>query len=63
MRVTAPLRTVLDVAETGTASEQVIMAVEQTKRRGWATDALLRERARSRGTRVAELIERGLQGA
>jgi len=63
MRVTAPLRTVLDVAETGTASEQVIMAVEQTKRRGWATDALLRERARSRGARVAELIERGLQVA
>ena len=63
MRVTAPLRTVLDVAETGTASEQVIMAVEQTKRRGWATDALPRERARSRGARVAELIERGLQVA
>jgi hypothetical protein len=51
------LRTILDAAETGTASEQVIMAVEQAKRRGWVTDAQLRDRARERGPRVADLAE------
>lgn len=34
MRLTAPLRTILDVAEAGTASEQIRMAVEQALRRG-----------------------------
>ena len=60
IRLTAPLRTILDVAETGTASEQVIMAIEQAQRRGWLTADELRARARERGGRVAELVEQGL---
>ncbi|HEY8287285.1 MAG TPA: type IV toxin-antitoxin system AbiEi family antitoxin domain-containing protein [Chloroflexota bacterium] len=63
IRITAPLRTILDAAETGTASEQVIMAVEQACRRGWFTADQLRARARERGSRVSDLIERGLQVA
>jgi predicted transcriptional regulator of viral defense system len=63
IRLTSPLRTILDVAEIGTASEQVIMAIEQARSRGWITAHELREQAPGRGSRVAELAERGLHVA
>ncbi len=63
IRLTSPLRTILDAAETGTASEQVIMAIEQACRRGWISAGELRAREHERGSRVADLIERGLQAA
>lgn len=63
IRLTAPLRTILDVAETGTASEQVLMAIEQARRRGWITAGELRAGAHERGGRVANLVEHGLSTA
>ena len=63
IRLTAPLRTILDVAETGTASEQVIMAVAQARRRGWLTADELRAGAHARGARAVELVEQGLGAA
>jgi predicted transcriptional regulator of viral defense system len=63
LRLTAPQRTILDVAETGTASEQVIMAVEQALQRGWITADDLRARAHARGGRAAALVEQSLRAA
>jgi predicted transcriptional regulator of viral defense system len=63
MRVTAPARTIADVAELGTAPEQVIMAIEQAMDRGWITAAKLRAAARYRDSRVIHLIDKGLEGA
>jgi predicted transcriptional regulator of viral defense system len=62
MRLTAPARTILDVAELGTAPEQVIMAIVQASDRGWITDAELRAEARDRDSRVTALIDKGLAG-
>lgn len=63
IRLTTPLRTILDVAETGTASEQVIMAIEQARLRGWITANNLRARAQERGGRAIALVEQGLDRA
>lgn len=57
IRLTKPLRTILDAAEMGTGLEQVVMAIEQAGRRGWLVGSDLRTRAEERGTRVAELVE------
>ena len=62
IRLTAPLRTILDAAEMGTGPEQVVMAIEQAGRRGWLVGSNLRARAEERGTRVAELVEVALNG-
>lgn len=61
MRLTAPMRTILDVAEAGTAPEQVILAVEQAWVRGLIVAAPLRQAARRRDRRVRELIEQALR--
>jgi predicted transcriptional regulator of viral defense system len=61
IKLTAPLRTILDVAETGTGSEQVILAIRQARRRGWIVGLTLAAEATERGTRVADLIARGLR--
>ena len=45
IRLTAPLRTILDAAEMGTGPEQVVMAIEQAGRRGWLVGSNLRARA------------------
>ena len=52
MRITAPLRTILDVADWGTAPEQVIMAVEQAHARGAISAVRLRQAATRRDRRV-----------
>ncbi len=61
LRITAPMRTILDVADSGTAPEQVIMAVGQAQARGMITVARLREAAARRDRRVRGLIERALE--
>jgi len=63
MRVTAPARTIADVAATGVAPEQVTAAVTTALERGMTTPALLREAASIRGRRVQRLVEAGLAGA
>jgi hypothetical protein len=61
MRLTAPVRTIIDVAELGTAPEQVIMAIAQARDRGWITASELRAAARWRDSRVLSLIDKGLE--
>ena len=63
MRVTAPARTIADVAATGVAPEQVTAAVTTALERGMTTPALLREAASIRGRRVQRLVEAALAGA
>lgn len=63
VRLTAPARTIVDVAAAGMAPDQVLAAVRQALRRGLTTPVLLREAARSRGQRVQRLIEVALAGS
>jgi predicted transcriptional regulator of viral defense system len=60
LRMTTPARTIVDVAESGTAPEQVIQATRQAIGRGLTTPARIRAAARSRGHRVRDLIETAL---
>jgi predicted transcriptional regulator of viral defense system len=63
LRVTTPLRTLLDVAAGGTAPDQVVMAIRQALAREWTkADEFLRA-ARMRGPRVAARAERMLREA
>ena len=62
MRVTAPARTIVDVAAAGVAPDQVAAAVHTAVERGMTTASLLREAARTRGRRVQRLIESALSG-
>jgi predicted transcriptional regulator of viral defense system len=61
MRVTSPVRSILDAAETGTAPEQVIAAVTQAVDRGMTTELLLLAAAGERGRRVERLVRRALE--
>ena len=60
VRVTAPARTIADMAESGFAPEQVIAAARQAIDRGLTTREVLRNAARGRGQRVERLIEQAL---
>jgi predicted transcriptional regulator of viral defense system len=60
MIVTSATRTILDAAETGTAPEQIELAVVQATRRGLALPDVLQREAAGRGQRVASLVERAL---
>jgi predicted transcriptional regulator of viral defense system len=60
LRMTTPARTIVDVAESGVAPEQVIEATRQAIDRGLTTPARMRAAARSRGRRVRTLIESAL---
>lgn len=60
VRLTAPPRTIVDVAETGMAPDQVAAAVRQALDRGLTTERQLRDAARGRGRRVERLIETAL---
>lgn len=62
VRLTAPARTIVDVAEAGTAPDQVAAAVRQAVARGLTTADLLREAAKRRSRRVQRLIEIALSG-
>lgn len=63
LRVTTPLRTILDVAESGTSPDQVVAAIKQALERGWATPEQLKNSARARGSLVATRADRYLQEA
>lgn len=63
MQVTAPARTIADVAAAGVAPDQVEVAVQAALERGMTTPALLREAAAVRGRRVRGLIEAALARA
>lgn len=56
MRVTSPVRTILDTTETGTGPEQVKMAIDEAIERGMATKRKLDEAAAARPQRVSRLI-------
>jgi hypothetical protein len=62
MRVTAPARTIADVAAAGGAPDQVMAAMTAALDRGMTTPALLREAAATRGGRVQRLVEAALAG-
>jgi predicted transcriptional regulator of viral defense system len=61
LRVTAPTRSIVDAAASGTAPEQVMAAVLQALDRGMTTKTKLLAAARSRGGRVARLIRRAFE--
>jgi len=63
VRLTAPARTIVDVAEAGTAPEQVVLATRQAVERGLTTPARVRAAARPRSRRVRDLIEAALAEA
>ncbi len=63
VRLTAPARTIVDVAEAGAAPEQVVLATRQAVERGLTTPARVRAAARSRSRRVRDLIETALAEA
>lgn len=61
VRVTSPVRTIVDAAEEGTAPEEIIAAAIQAVERGMATEARLLAAARQRGARVERLVRRALE--
>lgn len=61
MRVTDPVRSILDTAETGTAPEQIEMAIRQALAEGLATRRQLLTQAKRRPERVNELIRRAVE--
>ncbi len=61
MRVTAPVRAILDAAEAGTAPEQVIAAAVQAMEQGLATRQQLLAAAAERSSRVEQLVRRALE--
>jgi len=56
VRLTTPERTLLDVAEAGTAPEQVVQGIRTALARGWVTPSSIGNRARERGARVSSLV-------
>jgi predicted transcriptional regulator of viral defense system len=63
IRVTAPARTILDVAEIGAGPEQVEMAIRQAARRGLVLPDQLRAAARGRSQRVRALVESAIRAS
>lgn len=63
IRVTVPLRTILDAARWGTAPEQIVLAVSQALARGWLTGDELRQATSERSSRVAQLAATALAEA
>lgn len=60
MRLTEPLRTVLDAAEWGTAPEQIVLAIQQSLARGLFTVSELQQAAAARPQRVVRLVDTAL---
>lgn len=61
IRVTSPLRSVVDAAEAGAAPEQIIAAVSQAVERGMATPPQLLAAASERGGRVERLVRQAIE--
>lgn len=63
IRVTSPVRSIVDAAEGGTAPEQIMVAVRQALERGMTTENQLLDVARQAGGRVARLIQEAIEQA
>lgn len=63
MRVTSPVRSILDSAEAGTAPEQIVLAVKQALQRGLVSRREFMRAASSRVRRVEQLVRRVLNEA
>jgi hypothetical protein len=61
IRLTDPVRSILDAVGAGTAPEQIEMAVRQALNEGLVTRRSLLARADRRGGRVAKLIRRSAE--
>jgi predicted transcriptional regulator of viral defense system len=61
IRVTGPVRSIVDSAEAGTAAEQIEEAVRQALERGVATGANLLRAAKTRRGKVGRLIGQVLE--
>ena len=61
IRVTGPVRSIVDAAETGTAPEQITVAIKQALDRGLATRSKFLGAARARGGRVERLVRHVLE--
>ena len=62
IRVTAPVRSILDAAEAGTAPEQVVAAAVEAIDQGLATKQQLLAAAEERSSRVEQLVRHALDG-
>jgi predicted transcriptional regulator of viral defense system len=58
MRVTTPARTIIDAARSGTAPEQIQLAIRQALQDGRATTDQLAEHAEQTGGHIAALVKR-----
>ena len=63
MRVSTPSRAILDAASSGTAPEQIQMAIRQALEQGRTTPRQLAGQAERHGGQVAALIRRTIQEA
>lgn len=63
IRVTAPVRSIIDAAGAGAAPEQIEMAVRQALREGLVTRRALLAQTDRRGGRVAHLVRRAAEEA
>jgi predicted transcriptional regulator of viral defense system len=63
LRVTTPLRTLLDVTTGGTTPDQVVMAIKQALEREWIKADEFLQAAHTRGPRVAARAEKLLREA
>lgn len=61
IRVSAPIRAIVDAADAGTGPEQIVAAVAQALERGMATERQLLKTARERGGRVERLITQAIE--
>jgi predicted transcriptional regulator of viral defense system len=61
IRVTEPVRSIVDSAEAGTAPEQITAAVDQALDRGITTRSKLLGAAKARGGRVERLVRQALE--
>jgi len=61
IRVTAAVRSIIDVARAGTAPEQIEAAIRQALERGMATKSKLMRAAKTRGGRVERLVRQVLE--
>jgi predicted transcriptional regulator of viral defense system len=63
MRVSAPARAIVDAAHSGTAPDQVLLAIREALERALVSERELVEAARGRTARVRELVLRGIEEA
>lgn len=63
IKVSAPVRAIVDAADAGTAPDQIKAAVSQAIERGVATEAQLLEAANARGGRVQRLVLQAVEEA